>query len=87
MTTKAFAPATVANVACGFDVLGLAVDGPGDTVSARLSKEPGVGLTGIEGDDGRLPRDPVSNTATVAARALASRARRRARLNVEVAGG
>ena len=32
---EAFAPATVGNVACGFDVLGLALEQPGDRVLAR----------------------------------------------------
>ncbi len=67
MSAKAFAPATVANVACGFDVLGLAMDEPGDTVVAERADEPGVSLTSISGEDGRLPLDPETNTATVAA--------------------
>lgn len=67
MSAKAFAPATVANVACGFDVLGLAIDQPGDTVVAERADEPGVSLTSISGEDGRLPLDPETNTATVAA--------------------
>ena len=32
---KAFAPATVANVACGFDVMGFALDSPGDVVEQQ----------------------------------------------------
>ena len=39
---KVFASATVANVACGFDILGFAINEPGDEVLVRLSKEPGV---------------------------------------------
>lgn len=70
MSAKAFAPATVANVACGFDVLGLAIDEPGDTVVAERTDEPGVSLTSIDGENGRLPLDPETNTATVAARHL-----------------
>ncbi|MFN3588645.1 MAG: homoserine kinase, partial [Spirosomataceae bacterium] len=31
-SVRIFAPATVANVACGFDIFGLAVDQPGDEV-------------------------------------------------------
>jgi homoserine kinase len=69
----AFAPATVANVACGFDVLGLALEKPGDTVAVELSEEPGVSIE-IEGDEGRLSRDPEKNTATVAARTIFDRA-------------
>ncbi|NUN16036.1 MAG: homoserine kinase [Myxococcales bacterium] len=63
----AFAPATVANVGPGFDVLGLAVSFPGDTVSVEAVDEPGVQLVKITGDGGLLPTDPQSNTAAVAA--------------------
>jgi homoserine kinase len=67
MSAKAFAPATVANVACGFDVLGLAITKPGDTVVAEHADEPGVSLVSIDGEDGRLSLDRETNTATVAA--------------------
>src|SRR5919199_2692800 len=67
----AFAPATVSNVACGFDVLGFALDSPGDEVMARPAQA-GVSITDIAGDNGRLPRDSSKNTAGVAARALLS---------------
>ena len=65
-----FAPATVANVASGFDVLGFALEAPGDAVT--LSKVPGgkVTVVSIEGDGGRLPRDPEKNTAAVAVSAF-----------------
>src|SRR5437868_7388496 len=66
----AFAPATVSNVACGFDVLGFALHAPGDEVTARLSGDGGVLIDEITGDRGRLPRDPAKNTASVAAQAL-----------------
>jgi len=64
----AFAPATVANLGPGFDVLGLAVDGAGDTVIASRHPEPGVRITRITGDGGALPTDPEKNTAAIAAR-------------------
>jgi homoserine kinase len=63
----AFAPATVANVTAGFDLLGFALDGPGDRVRAERSREPGVRLAGVDGDGGRLPKDAERNTAGVAA--------------------
>ncbi len=63
-----FAPATVANLGPGFDVLGLAVAGPGDTVIARRVPEPGVRLVGVEGDGGVLPLHADENCAGVAAR-------------------
>ena len=52
-----FAPATVANVASGFDVLGFALDTPGDSVTLLRSSEKGVRVTSITGDQGRLPHD------------------------------
>lgn len=61
---RAFAPASVANVGCGFDVLGFAIDGPGDEVIAAFgADEPCVVIESIEGDDGKLPLDPEKNTA------------------------
>lgn len=65
----AFAPATVSNVACGFDVLGFPMEEPGDFVTARLTAS-GVTIDDIVGDQGRLPREAARNTAGVAARAL-----------------
>ena len=67
MNVSVFAPASVANFGVGFDVLGAALDGPGDVVRARLSGTPGVRLLGIAGDDGRLARAGRRNTAAVAA--------------------
>lgn len=64
-----FAPATVANVASGFDVLGFALERPGDAVTVRRA-EKGVVVTSIDGDGGRLPKDPARNTAAVAVRAF-----------------
>jgi homoserine kinase len=66
----AYAPATVSNVACGFDVLGFALDEPGDLVMAAPSDAPGVTILDIVGDDGRLTRDPRKNTAGAAVEAL-----------------
>lgn len=63
-SVKVFAPATVANVVCGYDVLGFAVDEPGDEVIMRLSAKPGVSLLKITGDEGRLPLDPDKNTVS-----------------------
>src|SRR5262245_19095895 len=69
-SVTAFAPATVSNVACGFDVLGFALQEPGDEVTARWSGGRGVVIDAIVNDDGRLPRDAAKNTAGVAAAAL-----------------
>lgn len=68
-SVKVFAPATVANVTCGFDILGFAIDNPGDEVVVRLIQEnldkPVVTIKEITGDDGVLPYDPLKNTASV----------------------
>ncbi|MDX1591303.1 MAG: homoserine kinase [Balneolaceae bacterium] len=63
---KAFAPATVANVGCGFDVLGFAIHNLGDYVTASITNRPGVFITGISGDKGLLPLDADKNTAGLA---------------------
>jgi homoserine kinase len=68
-----FAPATVSNVGCGFDVLGFALDEPGDIVTAAPAEGAGVRIGRIEGDAGRLTRDPGRNTASAAVAALLDR--------------
>ena len=62
---RVFAPATVANVACGFDIFGFAVDNPGDVVELTRRDDPGVTITDIIGDEGRLPREAARNTAGI----------------------
>jgi len=68
-SVTAFAPATVSNVACGFDVLGFALETPGDEVTARRAAG-GVRIADITGDAGRLPREASRNSAGVAVQAL-----------------
>lgn len=63
---RVFAPATVANVVCGFDVLGFALDQPGDEVEMRLTETPGIQIEEITGDNGLLPKDPNKNTVSAA---------------------
>jgi homoserine kinase len=70
----AFAPATVANLGPGFDVLGLALAGAGDVVTARRARGRGVVAVTVSGDGGKLPLDPERNTAGIAARATLERA-------------
>lgn len=70
----AFAPATVANLGPGLDVLGLALFAPGDRVTARLAPGRGVSLSSVTGDGGALPLDPAKNTAGIAAEATLAKA-------------
>lgn len=65
-SVKVFAPASVGNVACGFDVFGFAINQPGDEVIAKLSEESKVTISKITGEGGKLPLDPEKNTAGIA---------------------
>jgi homoserine kinase len=65
---KIFCPATIANVSCGFDVLGLCLDNIGDEMIIRKVTEKGIRITKITGAD--LPFEPEKNVAGVAALAL-----------------
>ena len=73
MKSKAYAPATVANLGPGFDVLGLAVDGAGDTVTVSRAEDHRIQIRSIVGDNGQLPLNPNANTASIAAKATLKR--------------
>lgn len=62
---KVFASATVANVTCGFDVLGFAVSNPGDEIILKPNSLGKTRIVEIVGDGGKLPKDPAQNTASV----------------------
>ncbi len=64
---KVFAPASVANVAVGFDILGFALEKPGDEIIIREGSKPGLVITEIQGAGGKLPYDVMKNTAGYAA--------------------
>ncbi|MFT3756441.1 MAG: homoserine kinase [Pseudoxanthomonas sp.] len=70
MQAKAFSPASVGNVGVGFDILGHAIAGVGDTVSVRRIDEPVVRIVAIRGTTIDLPLDAPSNTAGAALIAL-----------------
>lgn len=66
---KVFAPATIANVACGFDILGLALTNPGDEVI--IKKKTSKGITIINQTPySQIPENPLKNTAGVALQAF-----------------
>ena len=65
---KIFCPATIANLSCGFDVLGLCLENIGDEMIIRKSPEKGIRITKITGAD--LPLETEKNVAGVAALAL-----------------
>ena len=63
-----FAPGSVGNVGPGFDILGLAIDGAGDTVTVELGKSGPVVVRGRDAD--LTPTDPAKNAASIAANAM-----------------
>ncbi len=65
---KIFTPATVANLSCGFDVLGCCLDNVGDEMVISLTDVPGIKITKIEG--AQLPMETDKNVAGVAVKAL-----------------
>lgn len=72
LRARASAPATVANVGPGFDVLGLCLEGPRDTVEAELTSSGHVEIASIQGDDGRLPLSAADNCIGVVAQEVLS---------------
>lgn len=69
---KIFCPATIANISCGFDVLGVALDSVGDEMVVRKTEKKGVFITKIEGQN--LPLETENNVAGVAGLALLEKA-------------
>ena len=65
---KVFCPGSVANVSCGFDVLGFCLEPVGDIMSVTKTVTPGVTIGTISGQD--LPKDPEKNVASVAVKSL-----------------
>lgn len=65
---KVHAPATVANMVCGFDILGFAVKEPYDEMWIQLTDRPGITI--INKDDYQLPVEPEKNVAGAALMAM-----------------
>jgi homoserine kinase len=65
---KIFCPATIANISCGFDVLGMCLEAIGDEMIIRKSEIKGIRITKIVGAD--LPLETSKNVAGVAALAI-----------------
>jgi homoserine kinase len=61
------APASLSNLAVGFDILGLALEHPGDEVIAWETDTPGISLVGVYGDQGQTSRKVEENACTLAA--------------------
>jgi homoserine kinase len=65
---KITAPATIANLVCGFDILGMALKAPYDEMTLSLTEEPRIHIRHT--DDYNLPESPENNVAGVALQAL-----------------
>lgn len=65
---KVLAPATVANLVCGFDVFGMALNEPNDVMTVSLSDEPGIHIKHIDGYN--LPEETEKNVAGVSLLAM-----------------
>lgn len=65
---KVSSPATVANVVCGFDILGFALDGPTDNIELEITDTPRVTIYNLDGYD--LPTAPEKNVSGAALLAL-----------------
>jgi homoserine kinase len=68
LTVKVFAPASVANLVCGFDVLGMSLADPADEMTMSLSSKPGITI--VHEDAYGLPEEPEKNVAGAALLAL-----------------
>lgn len=65
---EVFAPATIANISCGFDVMGCCLDAIGDLMIIKKTIDKGIVISKIHGED--LPMEPEKNVAGVAVMAL-----------------
>lgn len=69
-SVRVFAPASVSNVCCGFDIFGFALEEPGDEIIITQKNTPGLEIKAITGDGGQLPLDIEKNTASIAAQSF-----------------
>ena len=79
---KVFCPATIANLSCGFDVLGVALDAVGDEMIVRKTEEKGIRITKITGQD--LPLATEKNVAGVAGLTLLDKAEYTGGFEIEI---
>jgi len=84
---RAYAPASVSNVACGFDIMGFAIDQPGDTVTVRLTPNPGVHIRSVSGIPCSLPMDGTRNTAAAPVIALLKHCKTRMGAEIDIHKG
>jgi homoserine kinase len=64
---KVVAPATIANLGCGLDALGLALETPGDEVFVKPSNKPGIHISSILNNKTKIPLETNKNAAGISA--------------------
>ncbi len=79
---KIFTPATIANVSCGFDVLGLCLDNIGDEMRIKKTQKKGVVISKITGQ--KLPLETEKNVAGVAVLALLKKVKTTVGFDIEI---
>lgn len=84
---RVFAPASVSNLGCGFDVFGMALERPGDEVVVRAASGTGIVSVTVTGDAGRVPTDPARNAAALAVEGVLARLGSAAGVAIEVHKG
>lgn len=81
---KVFAPASVSNVGPGFDMMGFALDAPGDEIKLTLNSKNEIRITKITGDNGKLPYEIDKNTTSVAILSLLNKSNLIIGLDIEI---
>ena len=79
---KVFAPATVANLSCGFDVLGCCLDNVGDEMIIKKNDLHKLRITKLEGQD--LPLEVDQNVAGVAVKAMLEKLQSNEGFDIEI---
>ncbi len=84
---RVFAPASVSNLGCGFDIFGMALERPGDEVVVRAVEGSGIVSVSVTGDGERVPTDPARNAAALAVDGVLERLGSAAGVAIEVRKG
>ena len=82
---KVFAPASIANLSCGYDILGVCLDNIGDEITVRKTKKKGVVIKKVSGQ--KLSTDISLNVAGVSATALLNETKVNCGFEIEIHKG
>ena len=82
---KVFSPASIANLSCGYDILGVCLDNIGDEITVRKTKKKGVVIKKVSGQ--KLSTDISLNVAGVSATALLNETKVNCGFEIEIHKG